>query len=293
MRTMYDGITAADVPGTGWAVAGYSDGRWPDYPQLVLRYAHLEHVSICTTAAHTGALVLDVETGDATPEEAPGWTTRARTAGIAYPWVYMNEATWPLVKAAFAAQKVAPPLYWVANYDWDPTIPAGAIAKQHTNTPGYDISSVADYVPGIDPAPLPQEADMQQTDTLAGYDAPAKITVGDVLADMENLRHYLYGQPTTNPPAAGSPLVALIQGVAAIQKTLGGDAAVLQSITAEVNQLDAVDATAVAAALASNAAFIQAVGAAAASHIPVPPTAAQIAQAVASLIGTDLKAQAG
>lgn len=159
MRTLYDGITAAEVP-DGWGVAGYTDGNWPDFAALKLRWPDAVHISI---AAHPAddAKALDVETGDATPAEAPGWASRQREAGDPYPWVYCNESTWPEVIYEFAQQKVPAPLYWIALYDGVATVPAGAIAKQHTNTPGYDISAVADYVPGIDPAP--EGADMALT----------------------------------------------------------------------------------------------------------------------------------
>lgn len=153
-RTLYDGITASEVPGDGWGVAGYVDGRWPDFAALESRFPHVQHISITVSAQGT-ATVLDVEQDDATPAQAPGWAARMRARGIAHPVVYMNSATWQTVKDEFAAQGVAPPLYWVAQYDRVAVVPAGAVAKQHTTTPGYDVSAVADYWPGVDPAPVP------------------------------------------------------------------------------------------------------------------------------------------
>jgi hypothetical protein len=164
-RTMYDGITAADVP-DGWGVAGYIDGNWPDYAALKLRWPNAVHISVAVTAADD-AWALDVENYDATPAQAPGWASRQRDRGNPYPWVYMNASTWPEVVYEFAQQKVAAPLYWVAQYDGLAVVPPGAIAKQHTNTPGYDESVVADYVPGIDLPPAPvQTAQLEETDML-------------------------------------------------------------------------------------------------------------------------------
>jgi hypothetical protein len=151
---MYDGVTASRVPSDGWGVAGYVNGSWPSYQALVNRFPHLAHISITVNAQGT-ALVLDVEDKDATPQQAPGWVQRMRAKGIPYPVVYMNASAWQSVKNEFAAQGVRPPLYWVAKYDGVAVVPAGAIAKQHTNTAGYDVSAVADYWPGVDPAPEP------------------------------------------------------------------------------------------------------------------------------------------
>lgn len=156
---MLDGITesavAAAVAATGATlVAGYVNGRWPDLAALVKGIPGCTAVSI-TVNAQGSAVVLDVENGDATPQEAPGWAKRMRAAGIRYPVVYMNASTWQAVKDEFAAQAIDPPLYWLALYDGVAEVPAGAIAKQHTSTPGYDVSAVADYWPGVDPVPEP------------------------------------------------------------------------------------------------------------------------------------------
>lgn len=178
---MYDGITASSVPGDGWAVAGYVNGAYRSYTALTQRYPDLIHISISVNDQGT-ALVLDVEKYDATPQQAPGWVRRMRAAGIAYPVVYMNTSTWQTVKDEFTAQGVAQPLYWVAQYDGIAVLPAGAIAKQHTNTPGYDMNVVADYWPGVDPVPHPlpdptsEEDDMQQIEPIA--DHPGEYAYG-------------------------------------------------------------------------------------------------------------------
>jgi hypothetical protein len=160
-RLMGDGIEPAQVPG-GFAIyAGYVGGRWPSFEPLAARYPAALHVSIAVNAAED-ARVLDVETGDATPAEAPGWAARQRAAGNPYPVIYCNTSTWPAVQVAFAEQGVPAPLYWVAAYLSQapnlaalPAIPAGAIALQCYDYGGYDLSVVADYWPGLDPAPVP------------------------------------------------------------------------------------------------------------------------------------------
>jgi hypothetical protein len=181
---MLDGVNAGEVPAGAAIYAGYVDGNWQSLTALTVAHPGALHVSICVSA--TGdARVLDVEKGDATPEQAPGWTERQRAAGNAYPVVYCNEKqSWPAVKTAFTAQGVEPPLYWVAAYVDDPTkvpaIPDGAIGLQYYDYGGYDASVVADYWPGLDPAPAPpaaaaptvttpkeQDDDMAQIEPLA------------------------------------------------------------------------------------------------------------------------------
>jgi hypothetical protein len=172
MRSMFDGVTPDLVPGGAAIYAGYDDGTWQSHDALAAKYPTALHVSICVTASGS-ARVLDIETGDATPAQAPGWVKRMRAAGNPYPVCYMNASTWPAVKEAFAAQHVAAPLYWVAEYVDDPAkppqIPDGAVAIQFYDYGGYDASLVAAYWPGLDPAPqaapeaaqtVPQEDDV-------------------------------------------------------------------------------------------------------------------------------------
>lgn len=157
-RSMFDGITPVSVPAGAAAVAGYVGGNWPSYSALVAKYPGALHVSIAVNSGED-ARVLDVEQGDATPDQAPGWAARQRAKGNPYPVIYCNTSTWPEVRAAFAAQGVPEPLYWVAAYVTDPAqvpaIPAGAIALQYYDFGGYDASVIADYWPGLDPVPAP------------------------------------------------------------------------------------------------------------------------------------------
>lgn len=152
MRTMYDSIDVAGIPADATMVAGYVDGHWPTMAALAERFPHAVRVGIAVFASTNDGHVLDVETGDAAPADAPGWVRRRRAAGVD-PTVYCNASTWPAVHTAFAAAGDAEPHYWIALYDGAPSIPTGAIAKQYRNTPSYDISVVADYWPGIDPPP--------------------------------------------------------------------------------------------------------------------------------------------
>jgi hypothetical protein len=194
-RLMYDGITPASVPSGAQIYAGYVGGEWPSYAALAAAHPAALHVSIAVNAEET-ARVLDVETGDASPAEAPGWVSRQRADGNPYPAVYMNMTTWPAVKAAFAEQQVAPPLYWVALYVTDPAnvpdIPDGAIAIQYYGYGGYDASSVADYWPGVDPAPVTTATPTATTAQLEEEDAMSTSVNGRAgLSWASGSRHVL------------------------------------------------------------------------------------------------------
>ncbi|MFI2712501.1 hypothetical protein ACH495_20475 [Micromonospora sp. NPDC018662] len=63
-------------------------------------------------------------------------------------------------------------------------------------------------------APVTPEDDMKQTDKLIGNTGSANRTVGDVLADLQNLRNWLISPANTvglvNPPLANSPLQQML-----------------------------------------------------------------------------------
>lgn len=176
MDKMIDALDPNAIPAgtTCDGIAGYIDHdvNPQSYEQAVSRFPGAVHVKISVRST-VGADVLDVEPGTGqTPQDAVAWVVASRKAGID-PTVYCNQHDpawgWPACAAAFAAAGVPEPHWWVANYDGDPMIPTGAVAKQWTdldpqgrNT--YDTSST---VPGWPPAaasaaPSPvQEDDMQ------------------------------------------------------------------------------------------------------------------------------------
>jgi len=191
MRTMYDAVTASNIPTTAAMVAGYVDqiklppwtaADWARFPNAV-------KVEIVKKATSDWGDVLDVEPGDATPAEAPGWVAMRRRSG-ADPTVYCNSSTWPLVRAAFQNQGVPEPHYWIAKYDGVATIPAGwsalgCVAKQYGgDVPGgYDLSCVADLWPGVDsgqPAPAPTPANPSGVELMERKIVPASPSTTSV-----------------------------------------------------------------------------------------------------------------
>ena len=152
-RRMYDSVHPGLIPLDCQLVAGYVDGayRWT-FADWV-RFAGKVTVPIAVSASTNDGIVLDVERFDATPAQAPGWVTMRRAAGKD-PSVYCSQSVWPTVRNAFIDAQVPEPHYWIAAYPGDgPVVPAGAVAHQWVDHGDYDESVVADYWPGIDPAP--------------------------------------------------------------------------------------------------------------------------------------------
>ncbi len=164
MRLMYDAITVPSLPSGSLMIAGYLDGFYANLPEMRARFPRAQVVEVAVSAATPAACgrVLDVETGDATSAEAVAWC-RAYAGPNSDLTVYCNASTWPSVRSAFQAAGVTEPNYWIAAYDNDPAIPAGAVAKQYASNDFYDTSSVSAYWPGVDPVPTPPEDDVPLT----------------------------------------------------------------------------------------------------------------------------------
>jgi hypothetical protein len=155
VRIMYDSVTAAHIPRAARMVAGYlPPSRYAWSAQDWARFPSAVKVRIAIFANVNAGHVLDVEPGDATPAQAPGWVAMRRRAGLAEPSVYCSYSAWPGVRAEFQRQGVRQPRYWIARYDNVREIPPGAVAKQFINPPGsgghFDLSVVANYWPGVD-----------------------------------------------------------------------------------------------------------------------------------------------
>lgn len=154
MRTMKDSTNVADTRGAQLR-AGYINGLYRSVEPGVA-------VQISVFAPANQGNCLDVESGDATPSQAPGWVRMRRAAGVD-PSVYCSEYTWPAVQASFRQAGVAPPHYWIANWNGKAEMIPGAIAHQYCS-PGtgsgghWDLSLVADFWPGVDQAPVPAPA---------------------------------------------------------------------------------------------------------------------------------------
>lgn len=228
-RLMYDGINtdASSIPTTAQLVAGYVDGLYAWSPADWARFPHSVHVEIAVLPTTNAGVVLDVEQGNGTPAQSVDWVLMRRAAG-ADPTVYCNVSTWPAVRSAFEVRGVPEPQCWIAQYDGVAEVPAGAVAKQYDSYPAWDLSVVADYWPGIDPAPpapapTPTPEDDMPTTTSVNGRAGLSWPAGS--------RHVVQ---VTYDPAGGDPdlrvVLALTTGplVLALQPAKGSGSGVLE-----------------------------------------------------------------
>src|SRR5947209_4017262 len=87
--TMYDSVDLTQIPADARYVAGYVNGQWPTYAAAVKRWPRARVMSISISAGHD-AECLDVEQGDAQPDEAAVWVFRQLVRGAKRPCLYAD-----------------------------------------------------------------------------------------------------------------------------------------------------------------------------------------------------------
>jgi len=131
---MYDSVTLSQIPGNATAVAGYVGGLFPTFSKLAADFPKAQLLSIAVNAEED-AECLDIENGDASPDQAPAWFTRQKKRGVAVPCFYANTSTMPSVIAALSGAGIKRPQYrlWTAHYTGVPHIEMGSNATQYTD----------------------------------------------------------------------------------------------------------------------------------------------------------------
>lgn len=114
-RVMYDSVTVGEIPTDAEAVALYIDGNFKNWEEWTHKSNKL---SVAVSPEHDAAC-LDVETGDATPAQAPAWVHRQLQRKQYKPVLYANRSTMPQViaelnKAGIPRTSVR---LWSAHYD--------------------------------------------------------------------------------------------------------------------------------------------------------------------------------
>lgn len=120
--TMYDSVTVSEIPPNAKAVAGYVGGAWPTFKVLEKQFPRARKLSIAVGASEN-ADCLDVETDDATPDEAAAWVRRQKKRGIERPVVYTSAAfAQALVNKLDASGLRIGKDYktWIAHYTFKP-----------------------------------------------------------------------------------------------------------------------------------------------------------------------------
>jgi len=143
---MFDTTTPGEVPTSGVeAVAGYVGGHWPTYARLVRDHPQAHHLSIAVNA-HEDAECLDVEAGDATPDQAPAWVKRQQARGVRRPVLYASVSAMQTVLGALARAGIdrSQVRLWTAHYT----------KRAHLCSPacGFGFKSTADATQWTDRA---------------------------------------------------------------------------------------------------------------------------------------------
>lgn len=155
---MADSVQPAAIPASAFAAAAlYLNGRYAATEAEVHRFRHVIRISVLADrpdqAEHARAL--DVETGDATPADVPGWIDTRRRFGHDDATIYCDRDN---IRAVAEAAAGRPFRLWVATLDgtkfgpesgyWAVQYQAarpGAVARRYrlyATSAGYDVSVV-------------------------------------------------------------------------------------------------------------------------------------------------------
>ena len=176
MRTCADSVTAANLPPGLPLYAAYVNGIYRNYGAVKAQNPTATVIGITVFNQNVGDC-FDVEFQDGIPAQAPGWTTQRRDSGHAGPLTYCSEEPyqkdgiwygWEPTREQYAKQNVSEPDWWIAGYPGSVgpnLLYAGAVGHQFVDLGTYDMSVFVDYLPGIDPMPVPDI--FKETEMLA------------------------------------------------------------------------------------------------------------------------------
>ena len=139
--TIYDSVTPSSIPG-GAKAAVYSDGTYAASPAQVA--GHPNTLWIDTNGSNPKANVLDVEPGDATPQQAATWVQQKLTGTPGQTAiVYTYRAEWQATQQAISTlpqQMQSHVKWWIADPTGVPHIVPGSDATQWYWGQNYDQS---------------------------------------------------------------------------------------------------------------------------------------------------------
>lgn len=116
--TMFDSISVSQLPaGTGYCYAGYVNGNWPTYRQVVASFPGHHVLSIAVNSG-ADADCLDVENGDASPGQAAGWFARQLARGVPRPCIYASASVIGTIISLMGAAGISrgSVRFWSAHY---------------------------------------------------------------------------------------------------------------------------------------------------------------------------------
>lgn len=114
---MFDSVNVDEIPAAAKAVAGYVDGKWQTFPELVKRYPDAHKVSIAVFAKDN-ARCLDIEREDATNAQAAEWVRRQWARGVKRPILYTSVSNWKALAAELKAAGIKRRPYGKSYHRW-------------------------------------------------------------------------------------------------------------------------------------------------------------------------------
>jgi hypothetical protein len=123
-KVMFDDVSLELIPGKAPAVAGYVNGNYETWPEVVDQFPDAHKLSIAVNAGGH-ARCLDIETGDAVPAQAPDWVRgMLERHPDLYPVLYgsislMPEILTVMLDSGFKRNEF---LLWSAHYTFHPHI---------------------------------------------------------------------------------------------------------------------------------------------------------------------------
>lgn len=175
-RLMYDSINVDGIPASASIVAGYYYGTYANLTAMRARFPRALIIGITPSANIADGIVdvLDVENGDALPDQAEAWIAAQKAHGYYRPTIYCNLNTVPAVRAGTGKYVLGTDYdLWVAAYDNSvDSVYAGSALKQFESTATWDLSVIYEAAwplrkaPAPPPAPKPAAPPLAQTGTV-------------------------------------------------------------------------------------------------------------------------------
>ena len=238
---MFDSVTLSEVPPNPPAVACYVNGMFANHAEALHRFPNAHILTIAVNAG-ADADVLDIETYDATPADAPGWYRRQKARGLARPCLYasasvMESGVLPVLRTAGIPRTAV--RLWSAHYTWSAHIcsstTCGAMSTDADGTQFTDRALgrnldesllLADFFAATPPLPPPdwQAVMMSKLPTLqlgAADTAGHPLFVRRVQLLVSGVGEWNNLGPVTALRTDGAYGPATAEGVKRVQQFLG------------------------------------------------------------------------
>lgn len=143
-KVMFDDTSVELIPPDAKAVACYTNGAYKNCAEVHVKFPHAHKVTIDVANSNPAADFLDIERGDATIEDAPGWFRehQKRRPGTR-PGFYISISEAQALESVLRAHGIKRREYklWTAHYTFHPHVcgpktcgyPSKADGTQYTN----------------------------------------------------------------------------------------------------------------------------------------------------------------